>query len=74
MKIYVKAASKKAVNQALTEGKTIYGENFSMFGGGGMYTLNQDLPKGTVITIFDKYSGGQPVGKSYGTWNGKTVK
>jgi hypothetical protein len=74
MKLYVKGASKKAVNEALANGQVVTGENFSFFGGAGIYKLDKDLPKGTVISIFDKYSGGQPVAKSYGTWDGAKLK
>ena len=74
MKLYVKGASKKAVNESLAKGQTVYGENYSMFGGGGTYKLDKELPKGTVVSIFDKYSGGQPIAKSYGTWDGTKLK
>jgi len=74
MKLYVKGASKKAVNVSLAEGKAVFGENFSMFGGAGTYQLNKELPVGTVISIFDKYSCGNPVAKSYGTWDGTKLK
>jgi hypothetical protein len=70
MKLYVKGKSKKAVNELLAEGKEVIGENYSIFGDGGFYKLNNELPEGTLISIFDKYSGGNPVAKSYGTWNG----
>ncbi len=73
MKLYVKAKSKKEVNENLAAKKTVYGENFSFFGDGGTYQLNAELAKGTVITIYEKTSGGNPVGKSYGTWNGIKV-
>lgn len=74
MKIYVKGKSKKAVNEALAKGEVIYGENFSFFGGAGHYRLDAELPVGTAVSIFDKYSGGQPVAKSYGTWTGTKLK
>tara|TARA_R110000787_G_scaffold195733_4_gene307115 strand:- start:343 stop:567 length:225 start_codon:yes stop_codon:yes gene_type:complete len=74
MKLYVFGKSKKAVNEALESGKTVTGENFSFFGGAGVYTLNSQLPVGTVISIFEKYSGGSPVAKSYGEWTGTKLK
>jgi hypothetical protein len=74
MKLYVKGASKKAVNESLAKGEVVTGENFSFFGGAGIYKLDSNLPVNTVISIFDKYSGGQPVAKSYGTWDGKKLK
>jgi hypothetical protein len=74
MKLYVKGASKKAVNEAIANGAIVTGENFSFFGGAGFYKLDKVLAVGTVISIFDKYSGGQPVAKSYGTWDGTKIK
>jgi len=72
--LYVKAKSKKEINEKLAAGKTIYGTNYSAFGGGGTYALNSELPKGTVIKVFEKYSCGSPYAKAYGTWDGKKVK
>ena len=73
MKLYVKAKSKKELNERIAAGKTVYGENHSMFGDGGFYALNAELAAGTVISIFDKYVSGSPYAKAYGTWNGKKV-
>ena len=77
MKIYVKAKSKKAVNESLENGEDIYGENMSFlsfFGGAGMYKLDENLEKGTVIAIYSQMSGGSPVAKSWGTWTGSKLK
>jgi len=74
MKLYVKGNSKKAINEAIAAGESIHGENFSIFGGGGIYRLDSTLPKDTIISIFSKYSGGSPVAKSYGTWTGTKIK
>lgn len=74
MEIYVQAKSKKAINEALTAGKTIYGYNYSMFGGGGDYALSSALPKGTVIKVYEKMVGGSPYPKAYGLWDGNKVK
>ena len=74
MELYVNAKSKKAINEDLANGRTIYGENFSMFGGGGTYVLSSALPKGTVIKVYEKRVGGSPYPKSYGTWDGNKVK
>ena len=82
MELYVKAKSKKALNEALAAGKTVWGFNASMFGGGGQYRIGQNLtgddvaPHGAVIKIFEKMVWGSPYAKSYGTWNaakGKVV-
>lgn len=74
MELYVNAKSKKAINEAIASGRTIYGTNFSMFGGGGDYILSSALPSGTVIKVYEKYVGGSPYPKAYGTWDGKKVK
>jgi len=73
MDIYVKAKSKKAINERLANNEVVYGYNYSIFGGGGTYELNDSLPKGTVIKVYDKEVGGTPYAKSYGVWNGKKV-
>ncbi len=74
MKVYVEATSKKALNERLEDGESITGINHSMFGDGGSYSLDADLPKDTIIAVWDKMSGGSPVAKSWGTWDGTTVK
>jgi hypothetical protein len=74
MKIYVNAKSKKAVNELLQSGQTVYGYNYSVFEGGGTYVLSSALPVGTVIAIYEKTIGGNPYAKSYGTWDGSKVK
>ena len=68
MKLYVRAKSKKDLNQQIAEGKSVYGENFSFFGDGGTYKLDDRLPSGTVIAIYERTVGSNPVAKSYGTW------
>jgi hypothetical protein len=74
MEIYVQAKSKKAINEALTQGKVVHGYNFSIFGNGGNYALSSSLPVGTVIKVYEKVVGGSPYPKSYGTWDGNKVK
>jgi len=74
MTLYVKAKSKKAINERLSEGRDVYGENYSFFAGAGIYKLDNQLASGTVIKVFEKYSGGSPYAKAYGTWDGKKVK
>lgn len=68
MKLYVNAHSKKALKERLAAGEVVLGENFSMFGGGGIYELNDDLHPDTVIALWTKHSGGNPVAKSWATW------
>ena len=64
---------KKQWTKQLLKVKLLRVKTFHFFGGAGIYTLNSSLAKDTVISIFDKYSGGQPVAKSYGTWNGVKI-
>ncbi len=72
MKLYVRAKSKKAINERLEKGETVWGTNHSIFGGGGEYYLDGKLADGTVLAVYDKEVGGSPYAKTYGTWNAKT--
>lgn len=74
MEIYVNAKSKKAINEMLAAGEYVAGENYSIFGDGGWYYLNSELPSGTVIKIYDKTVDGTPYAKAYGVWDGNKVK
>lgn len=74
MTLYVKGKSKKAINELLATGKIVYGVDYSMYGSGGSYPLSQEVPTGTVIKIFEKYIGGAPFAKAYGTWNNEKNK
>jgi hypothetical protein len=69
MQLYVKGKSKKEINERLAAGAAVYGENYSMFDGGGTYKLDGSLPDDTVIKVFEKTVGGSPYAKAYGTWN-----
>jgi hypothetical protein len=73
MKIYIKANSKAEINRGLAEGKDYVGTNHSFFGGGGQYNL-RSCEVGAVVAVFSQYSGGQPVAKSWGTWDGTKLK
>ena len=74
MELYVKAQSKKSINERLANGEQIIGTNYSIFGGGGFYELNESLPTKTVIKVYDKTINGTPYAKAYGMWDGKKVK
>ncbi len=71
MKLYVKAASKKALNERIARGDLPWGKNYSVFGDGGDYPLDGNLPDGTTIAIFERVIGGNPVANSWGTWSAK---
>ena len=74
MKLYVEASSKKSLIQRLAAGEEISGYNYSMFGGGGRYMLDDNLADGTIIAIYSKMVQGNPVAKSWGTWTNKVLK
>lgn len=63
--VYVKAKSKKAINETIASGQRVYGTIYSMFNGDREVDL-ATMPDGTVIKIFDKYVSGQPYAKAYG--------
>ena len=74
MKVYVEAKSKAALIRRLAAGEEISGYNYSMFGGGGHYMLDDSLEDGTIIAIYSQMSGGNPVAKSWGTWTNGVLK
>jgi len=73
MEIYIKAQSKKAINEKIANNEVVLGTNYSIFGGGGIYELNDSLQIGTVIKVYDKEVNGTPYAKAFGMWNGKKV-
>lgn len=79
MKLYVKAKSKKELNDNLNSleksgsNNRIYGDHHHI-SGTDQHALDSNLPVGTVIAVYDRYSGGSPYAKSWGTWDGKRVK
>jgi hypothetical protein len=74
MKVYVEAKSKAALIRRLKAGEEIYGYNYSMFGSGGSYCLDDNLENGTIIAIYSEMSFGNPMGKSWGTWTNGVLK
>ena len=74
MKVYVEAKSKAALIRRLTTGEEISGYNYSIFGGGGHYMLDDTLEDGTIIAIYSQMSQGSPVAKSWGTWTNGVLK
>jgi len=71
MKVYIQANSKKAINEALTDGKKVPAVEYNMFNPNGYMTdhILNDLPTGTIVSVFSKYVGGQPYAKAYGSWD-----
>ena len=74
MKVYVEAQSKADLIRRLSAGEEITGYNYSMFGGGGHYMLDNTLEDGTIIAIYSQMSQGNPVAKSWGTWTNGVLK
>ena len=74
MKLYVEAKSKADLIRRLAAGEEISGYNYSMFGGGGHYMLDDNLEDGTIIAIYTKKVRGNPVAKAWGTWTNKVLK
>lgn len=73
MTVYVRAKSKKALNEALSQNDPVWDVVVAI-----EYTPWQerhrnlyDLPDGSVIKIYDKFVGGLPYAKAYGTWDAK---
>ena len=62
--IYVRAASKAALNRLLRENQNISGRNFDRLCEESL--ILPACPAGTVVKIFDHYVGGQPFAKAYG--------
>lgn len=73
MKIYVKAKSKKDINERLSNGEVLYGQNFSMFGDAGIYDLTQ-LNDGDIVAVYQKMVDGNPYAKAWGTWDSNKQK
>ena len=67
MKVYIKAKSKKALNERIANGETIKGVSYNPWGG-EVHTL-RDLPTGTVVAVFEKMLSGAPYAKTWGQWN-----
>ena len=72
--LYVKAKSKKALNEQIAIGHVPIGVDYAIFGDGRSHYLDHTLPERTVIKIYEKLVGGNPYTKSYGVWDGKKVK
>lgn len=69
--IYVKAASKKAINEDLAAGKVVRGVIYSFMSDNKDIDLAKAASDGDVIKIFDKFVSGSPYAKAYGNWDSK---
>jgi hypothetical protein len=71
MKVYVQAKSKKQVNELLAAGEQIGAVEYNAFNPNGYVThhILNELEDGAAVSIFEKYVGGQPYAKAYGTFD-----
>lgn len=76
MKVYIQAKSKKEINERLTTGSKIEATEYNAFNPNGYKTehILNDLPTGTIVSVFSKFVGGQPYAKAYGSWNKEKLK
>lgn len=68
MQVYVKASSKRALNERLAGGETDLDAIEYQIDGAIYHTIGS-LPHRTVIKIYEKRAGSTPIAKSYGTWD-----
>jgi hypothetical protein len=71
MKIYIQEKSKAEINRRLEKGDTIEGVEYNAFNPLGYMTdhILNECKSGTTVAIFEKYQDGNPISKSWGTWN-----
>lgn len=67
---YIKAKSKKAINEALERGEKVIGTYYG-FLSCGMNTESKYFNEGDVINIYEKEVNGNPYAKAYGNWDAK---
>ena len=70
--MYIQAKSKKAINEMLKKGETVYATDYNMFAG-DRTLLWLDIPENEPIKVFEKYVNGQPYAKSYGVKKGNKL-
>jgi len=73
IKIYVQGTSKKAINERLASGQAVYGTEYNMLST-REHRLDDKLPEGTIISVFERIVAGNPYAKSYGVWQKGKVK
>lgn len=67
MQVYVQGASKKALNEKITNNERVAATEYDMFSTNNC--ILNDLPTGTVVKVYKKIVGGNPYATAYGTWN-----
>ena len=72
MTAYVKAKSKRSLNERLQSGENVRAKIFEL-----SMEINVEmssLPDGCVIKIYEKFVSGNPYAKAYGVWSNGKVK
>lgn len=69
---YVKALTKKSINESIAAGDTVLATNYKM----GQETTKdiRKLNDGDVIKVYKKELGGSPYAHAYGNWSVKKQK
>lgn len=70
MILYVKAPSKKALNEQLKNGESVWGTYYSPFGE-NHFELSR-LTEDATVKIYSKTVHGSPYAKAYGTYRAAT--
>lgn len=73
MQLYVKAKSKKELNERLRNGEQVHGVHYTPWGE-TKHELGPNLENGTVIKVYDRVVGGSPYAKAYGQWDVKKLQ
>lgn len=68
--VYVKALSKKAINERLTNNERVIGTHYGFLQGGMDMCINH-LNDGDVIKVYTKMIKGSPYATAYGNWDSK---
>lgn len=69
--VYVKAKSKKAINEALERGEKVVGTDWGFLSTGMDLDISKGLNDGDVIKVYQKEISGSPYAKAYGNWDAK---
>lgn len=68
MQVYVKAQSKKDLNERLAADHVVMATEYKP-DGLAIYENLRAFPSGTIVRIYSKRAGSTPIAKSYGTWD-----
>lgn len=68
MQVYVKAQSKRDLNERLAADHAVMAVEYKP-DGLAVYENLRAYPSGTVVRIYSKRAGSTPIAKAYGTWD-----